>query len=150
MAEALIVPGSVTATTNVLLEPEVIEVGDTTPERNLWNAVILQFFKDLENVRRELDRLEKIMNDPATKDMKRGASGKAKRVAFNEYTERMLERRMFEAYMDGPWFRDVCFFADHEPSCVISAGRAILEGEKRLTDKQVKRTFTRKPNRSKA
>lgn len=124
--------------------PQLIAIEDqvmdhSSPESNIWNAVLLQLLKEAEYIKRDLVISGTILNDKTREAKQRSA-------AFQNHCKVQNRKKSMEIYIRSEDFAILCDFANHNVDCVVPKVRDILNGRLAITDNQVKRTFTRKPD----
>lgn len=118
---------------------EASQLEQSSPEKNLWNAVLLQLLKEAEYIRRELVNTQQTLNEQS-------ADQYDKETAFDGHWKAKRKQRSLEIYLKTELFVLVCDYAGHNELCVSKKIVDILRNRCSMNDNQVKRTFTRKPD----
>ena len=119
-------------------EDEFMEHG--SPESDLWNSVLLQLLKEAQYVRKDLESTHKTLNNKSIGAVK-------KDMAFQAHWKAQLKRQSMGVYLRSTDFSVVVDYAGHNIDCIKPKILEILEGTFSVTDNQVKRSFTRKPDK---
>lgn len=119
-------------------EDEFMEHG--SPESDLWNSVLLQLLKEAQYIRKDLESTQRILN-------KKSASAARKDTAFHSHYRAQMKRQSMGVYLRSTDFSVVVDYAGHNIDCIKPKILEILEGTFSVTDNQVKRSFTRKPDK---
>ena len=109
------------------------------PETDLWDAVLMQYLKEVQHIYNDRKRCQKALNSASSAAIH-------KRKAFDELCDIIHKEKSIAYYITSNDFQVVCDHANMNSACIAKNVRDVLSGKISITDKQVKRNFTRKPD----